>query len=192
MQTQYGKLPIAIDPATGRAKVVRGGVGAPGKEAAEYQVGSRVKSGRADGLPSSPPARNRPGVPVTRRPQRSRVGNPVPSSSDEYDSKLEAARGTYLGYLLLAKDIQKVVHHPFQIDIGGRLYTPDYLVWWADGRITIEEVKGSLKSKNARDSITRLHVAAALFPMFTWYLILRVGRTRWTERLIRPEDTHAA
>lgn len=173
MQTQYGKLPIAIDPATGRAKVVRSGV----ERHAHERTG-----------PPSPRV-----VLGHRRRHQSDASEKLASSpADAYDSKLEAARGTYLGYLLLAKDIQKVVHHPFTIDIGGRLYTPDYLVWWADGRITIEEVKGSVKSKNARDSITRLHVAAALFPMFTWYLILRVGRTRWTERLIRPEDTHAA
>jgi hypothetical protein len=166
MQTQYGQLPIAIDPATGRAKVVRGAGASQSRqeEATTRRTSNAPKGERRDGS-SSP--------------------------EDEFDSKLEAARGTYLGYLLLAKDIQKVVHHPFTIDIGGRLYTPDYLVWWADGRITVEEVKGSLKSKNARDSVTRLHVAAALFPMFTWYLIMRVGRTRWTERLIRPEDMHA-
>lgn len=106
------------------------------------------------------------------------------SPPDDYDSKLEAARATYLGYLLLAKDIRLVRHHPFTVPLtNSRTYTPDFLVWWEDGRITVEEVKGSVESKNARDSITRLHVAASMFPMFRWHLVLRI-RGVWEERLI--------
>lgn len=159
MQTNYGQLPLVVDPTTGRAKVVRGGTTA----AREARPGDK------------------------RRDQDKKallVSNPVPSLTDVYDSKLEAARAHYLGMLALAKDIRQVIHHPFTIELApNRRYTPDFLVWWADGRITVEEVKGHLKQKNARDSITRLHVAAARLPMFGWMLIVRVHgqwETRWT------------
>lgn len=164
MKTQYGDMPLIIDPVSGHAKMVRGGVERHARERA--------------GPPSQRAAIGHRGR------HKSDAGKPAPSPIDAYDSKLEAARATYLGYLLLAKDILKVIHHPFHIDIGEeRAYTPDFLVWWADGRITVEEVKGSVRSKNARDSITRLHVATKLFPMFTWYLVMR-PKGQWEEKCI--------
>lgn len=100
-------------------------------------------------------------------------GRQTPSSEDGFDSKLEALRHRHLSMLVLAGEVKRFKYHAFSVLIGpGKKYTPDFLVEYADGRIVIEEVKGSLKMKNARDSITRLHVAAGLLPMFGWRVVL--------------------
>lgn len=104
-----------------------------------------------------------------KEPVRGRQTPPT----DEFDSKLEALRHRHLSMLVLAGEVRRFRYHAFSVLIGpGKKYTPDFLVEYADGRIVIEEVKGSLKMKNARDSITRLHVAAGLLPMFGWRVVL--------------------
>jgi hypothetical protein len=76
------------------------------------------------------------------------------------------------------------VHHPFTVLLSTkREYTPDFLIEYPDGRIQVEEVKGNIKQKNARDSITRLHLAAAKLPMFDWRLTMRI-RGQWEEKCI--------
>jgi hypothetical protein len=86
--------------------------------------------------------------------------------------------------LKLGKDVTRFVYHPFTIQLAQKkAYTPDFLIEFPDGRIQVEEVKGHLKMKNARDSITRLHVAAAKLPMFDWRLTMRI-RGQWEERCI--------
>lgn len=136
------------------------------------------------------------GVAFTRRERppsasESAGSNPAPSPTHAYDSKLEEARHRYLGMLQLAKDVRRVVHHPFVVPLSEkRSYTPDFLIEWADGRIQVEEVKGSLKQKNARDSITRLHVAAAKLPMFDWRLTRRM-KGEWEERPVAGRRSHS-
>lgn|SRR5574340_836437 len=172
MLTQYGNLPIAIDPATGKAKVVRGST--EGRAAEEKGERSRsTERGFANRI---------------KLPGRKGVGNePVssPALAPTFDSQLEADRAHYLYGLQLAGDVKVYVHHPFPVPLAkkGLSYTPDFLVWWADGRITVEEVKGSLKQKNARDSRSRLKMAADKFPMFEWQLVMRVRR-EWRVRRI--------
>lgn len=125
-------------------------------------------------------------------PRRIRVAEPpepaeAPARRSVYDSALEAARARYLGLLSLDGEVRQVCHHLFHVELApGTVYTPDFLVWRGDGSITIEEVKGSLKMQNARDSVTRLKVAAGLLPMFRWVLVTRVGRL-WKERVIPSE-----
>ncbi len=168
IQTGYGKM--AIEEYTpGKFRSVRGSVG-----------------GHATGTTSAPSTRRSPDKPKGEAglTVAGAGSSPAPSPIDRYDSKLEAARATYLGYLLLAKDIRRVVHHPFTVQLSEhRTYTPDYLIEWLDGRIQVEEVKGSTKQKNARDSITRLHLAAAKLPMFDWRLTRRV-RGQWDEKKV--------
>ena len=175
MQTNYGKLPLAIDPATGRAKLVRGSV--------EYPRG-RERHRRA--TPADAPRTN-------AGPVVAGAGvKPAPSLSSppEYDSKLEAARARYWWSLQMAGDITRVVHHPFSVEIGiDCTYEPDFLVEWPSGRIQVEEVKGHLKMKNARDSVTRLKAAAMKLPMFHWTLTRRI-RSQWQERVIQAEAPH--
>ena len=116
--------------------------------------------------------------------QKTAGSSPAPSPIAPYDSKFELARAKFFDTLILAKEMRMYVHHPFTIQLAPkRTYTPDFLVVWMDGRMDIEETKGSLKMKNVRDSITRLHVAAVKLPMFTWFLVLRT-EGRWEKHLI--------
>lgn len=105
----------------------------------------------------------------------------------EFDSKLEAARARYLTGLTLAGEVRRVVYHPFKVEIGpGRWYTPDFLVEWSNGALVVEEVKGHVQMKNARDSISRLHAAADKLPMFVWQLVLApTGCGDWDVRVIK-------
>lgn len=94
-------------------------------------------------------------------------------ASEGFDSKLEAKRARHWALLVLAGEIRRYKYHPFTVSIGPkRTYTPDFLVEYPDRRLVIEEVKGSLKMKNARDSVTRAHAAAGLLPSFSWRLVL--------------------
>lgn len=165
-KTNYGDLPLVEDPTTGRARLVRGGVEHCSRTVANghaVQANSCMTPGKA------------PQLGVGRLIGKP-VSSPAPSPSaavDPFDSKLEALRHRHLSMLILAGEVKRVKYHPFTIAIGpGKKYTPDFLVEYPDGRIVIEEVKGSLKMKNARDSVTRLHVAAGQLPMFSWRLVV--------------------
>lgn len=151
MRTNLGNLPITIDPVTGQAKMVRGSAGAG----------------------------------IARLPGKRGVNEELPARAalaPTFDSQLEADRANYLFGLQLGEMIVRYVHHPFSVEIGpGRWYTPDFLVEWIDGAVTIEEIKGSLKQKNARDGETRFLAAAGKLPMFEWQLITRVER-QWIVR----------
>ncbi len=159
------RLPLEID-AEGNARV-RG------------SVGSRPegrKPPRATDL-----SHGRPGTDEATRLSGVTAERPTPSP---FDSKLEGYRHRHLTVLQLANEVQRFIYHPFTVPLpGGVHYTPDFLVWWSTGRLTVEEVKGSLKQKNARDSVTRLKVFAGLYPMFACFLILKDGRG-WDERAI--------
>lgn len=157
-KTNYGELPIVVDPTTGRARLVRGGVNSHAVQANSCMTPGKTPQlgvGRLIGKP---------------------VSNPAPSPAaavDEFDSKLEAKRARYWSMLVLSGEIIRFKYHPFTIPIGPeRTYTPDFLVEYPDRRIVIEEVKGSLKMKNARDSVTRHAVAAGLLPSFSWRLVI--------------------
>ena len=151
------RIPVEIY-ADGRAKAVRGSV-----------------VGHATGTKSAPSTRRYPDKPNGEAGLTvAGVGsNPAPSLTHAFDSKLEAKRDRHFSMLVLTGDVKRYRYHPFTIQIGpGKRYTPDFLIEYADSRIVIEEVKGSLKMKNARDSVTRLHVAAGLLPMFAWRLVI--------------------
>lgn len=144
MLTNFGELDVHIDMKTGRAKV-------RGSSTSRHSTvaGERSHNGQVAG------------------------SNPAPAPT--YDSKLEARYAQYLDVLKFCGDIRRYVYHPFTIWIATkRKYTPDFLIEMKDGSVAIVEVKGSMKMKNARDSITRLHVAASKLPMFTWKLVQRV------------------
>lgn len=161
MRTSLGNLPITIDPVTGQARMVRGGVDVTRKRTASMSVWPL--HGAAAGITTPLPGQETALAP-------------------SFDSQLEADRAEYLFRLQLAGEIRQYVHHPYPFPIGNDLiYTPDFMVWWADFSITIEEVKGSLKQKNARDSLTRLKVAACLYPQHQWQLLTRV-RQEWRTR----------
>jgi hypothetical protein len=93
---------------------------------------------------------------------------------DEFDSALEAARARHLQALKDAGEIKRWAYHPFRVKIAkDKWYEIDFIAEYTDGSIWAEEVKGSVLARNARDSITRLHVAATNLPMFRWRLVTR-------------------
>lgn len=160
MQTNYGELDVVIDETTGRATM------------------KRVRGGATMALEAGQVKHIAPGKRALP------VFNPVPSSTTaaaEFDSKLEALRDRHLRVLIMAGEIKSVRYHFLTIQIApGVRYTPDNYVEYSDGRIVVEEVKGSLKQKNARDSITRLKVAAGLLPMWSWRLVIGTAmEERW-------------
>ena len=105
----------------------------------------------------------------------------APSDGPHFRSKWEAA---YAGKLELEKRagiIKAYWHEPFSLWLPGKVrYKPDFLVQyfaWPAGCLEIVEVKGF--SKNRRDGITRLKIAAALFPCFTWRMVYRTKGGGW-------------
>jgi len=69
-------------------------------------------------------------------------------------------------------------YEPMSFHLPGKIrFTPDFLVLNGNG-LTFYEVKGY--SPNRRDGITRLKMAAALFPCFTWVLVTR-EKGAWNE-----------
>lgn len=111
-----------------------------------------------------------------------------------YDSKTEER---FAGYLTGLPSVVEWQYHPMRLNLTPFLrepltYTPDFGaivrggLYWKDfgsaeaaqRSYCLFEVKGSWQSKNARDSRTRLHVAAALFP-FRWFAVNPENEGRW-------------
>ena len=87
---------------------------------------------------------------------------------------------TDLALQLEAGMIKRWWYEPFSLWLPGKIrYKPDFLVQSEVG-LSIIEVKGW--SRNKRDGMTRLKVAAALFPCFRWTL------ARWTGRTFEVEE----
>lgn len=100
----------------------------------------------------------------------------------EFDSKLELDFAAWLDSELVARRISAWKYHPEKFSLAPRLtYAPDFLVVPVlhSDQPTIYEVKGSWKMKNARDSRTRLKVAASLFPSFNWIAVTRGNNGVW-------------
>lgn len=185
MLTQYGKLAIEVDPRTGRAKML------PGSRPSADNVCGRADSAMRQSRPPKTPRQSRVHTVERTMKSSSAESRPPAVHGADYDSQLEADRHRYWGLQqLCGGDIAGVIHHPFTLHLTPELdYTPDLLILFNDGRVQVEETKGHLKMKNARDSITRLKMAADRFPTWTWILVTG-PRTRWTERYIggrRPD-----
>ena len=105
---------------------------------------------------------------IDRDPQIFIPKSDVPKFRSKWDEnfaakcELEKRAGLILGWW----------YEPFSLWLpGGVRYKPDFMVHrsklWPS--IEVVEVKGW--SKNRRDGITRLKIAAALFPCFTWRMV---------------------
>ena len=89
-----------------------------------------------------------------------------------FRSPWEAAYAQKLELEKRAGLIHRYWHEPWSMWLPGKVrYKPDFLVEYSSGELEMIEVKGW--SKNRRDGITRLKMAAALFPCFTWRLVYR-------------------
>lgn len=98
-----------------------------------------------------------------------------------YRSKLEAAWANYLHLQCKGGEIANWWYEPISFRLPGKLrFTPDFLVLAGDG-LTFYEVKGW--SRNRRDGITRLKMAAGLFPFFNWKLVTR-SNGGWDEEYL--------
>lgn len=102
---------------------------------------------------------------------RERLGNPHAGSNPapaptKYDSKWEERYAKKLEMEKAAGVIERYWYHPFSMWLPGKVrYTPDFLIQY-HGHLQMVEIKGW--SKNLRDGMTRLKIAASIFPCFTW------------------------
>lgn len=195
--TQYGKLDIELDPRTGHARMRPGSrpaanpgnrrVAASSERLGRAETASTRVAASSERLSRTRTASEQLGRTETaskRLAASSGSSRPSAATDDAHDSKLEATRHRYWVLRQLAGAVTRVIHHPFTIPLTPELtYTPDFFIEFPDGQVWVEEVKGHLKMKNARDSITRLKMAADRFPMWKWVLTTR-PRTRWAERVI--------
>lgn len=105
--------------------------------------------------------------------------NPAPSPKKQFDSKWEE---TYCNELVLRKHaglIRNYWYHPFSLWLPGKVrYKPDFMIQWPYGmerKLQIVEIKSgwTRNGREDRDGITRLKIAAALFPCFAWVKVSR-------------------
>ncbi len=94
--------------------------------------------------------------------------NPAPSP---YKSKWESAYAAKLDLEKAAGLVHAYYYEPFSLWLPGKVrYKPDFMVQYADQQqLEVVEIKGW--SRNLRDGMTRLKIAAALFPCFTWRIV---------------------
>lgn len=106
----------------------------------------------------------------------------IKKEKPKFDSKLEQAYDQYLAALKHGGEILQYWYHPLTIKLpGGLRYTPDFMVWPAEGRVQLHECKGW--SKNLRDGMTRLHIAGGIFICYEWSLVKQV-KGQWEVRPI--------
>ena len=124
-----------------------------------------------------PPAEKRPRI--DRCEEYAQAGsNPA---SPPYKSKWDAAYASKLDLEQRAGMIKAYWYEPFSLWLPGKVrYKPDFLIQYPDGleqRLEIIEVKGW--SKNRRDGMTRLKIAAAIYNCFVWRLVYRTKGGGW-------------
>jgi hypothetical protein len=122
---------------------------------------------------------------LAKQAKTARAKSNKPKRADGFDSDLErdyalelTARGLLWHY------------HTLTLNLGsGLTYTPDFDYLDPRGFTVIIEVKGSRRMKNARDSLTRWKVAAAMYPQHHWLWVERFDDGRWDERPARFDRT---
>lgn len=153
LRSNYGNLPVSINPVTGRAELVRGSL----RGIEQSQRGA-----------SGPRGRNGAG------------SSPVPASSSAYKSKLELAYSRYLDALKAAGEIDGWRYEPANFRLPGKknFYKPDFVVW--KGRtVAFYDTKGRNKSDDR--SLVKIKTAAGLNPWARFYQVRRVKGV-WDER----------
>jgi hypothetical protein len=106
----------------------------------------------------------------------------------EFDSKLELEYATHLELLAKAGEIEEWLYHPIRVRLAKNCtYEPDFGVWREGNHLTLYEVKGSWLAKNARDSRTRLLIAASMYLRWRWVAVLK-DTGRWAYEVMNPID----
>ena len=129
--------------------------------------------------------------PVQPGNSREPVANPAPSP---YKSKWEASYAGKLDLEQRAGIIKQWWYEPFSLWLPGKVrYKPDFLVEYQQDMedlvchmpLNIVEVKGgwTKNGREDRDGVTRLKIAAALFPCFRWLKVSYV-KGAWKEEAI--------
>ena len=102
-----------------------------------------------------------------------------------YKSKWEAAYAHKLQLALLAGEISGWWYEPWSMWLPGKVrYKPDFMVLYPSGEQHLLEVKGW--SKNLRDGMTRLKIAAAIFYGFKWFMVSRLKGGGWAHEEMKP------
>lgn len=131
--------------------------------------------------------------PVDRSDRSTQVGTTVKSSTrtfhatNPYRSKWEAAYAAKLELEKQAGVIKAYWYEPFSLWLPGKVrYKPDFLVeyhpanpWGGQISPNIEVIEVKGWSKNRRDGMTRLKIAAALFPCFVWRMVYKTKGGGW-------------
>lgn len=101
--------------------------------------------------------------------RKSKPKEPKPMRYDiAFDSKLEIQFADQLNAFAQIHRIGEWMYHPIKVNLApGCSYTPDFSAR-INGEFVLFETKGSWKSKNARDSRTRLVIAQTKFPWWIW------------------------
>jgi hypothetical protein len=121
---------------------------------------------------------------------------PKPTAfGEEFDSQLEIDFATSeLEARRIAGLLSEWRYHPMRFRIGHNVtYTPDFVAVCRvndlrSADLAFYEVKGSWASKNARDSRTRLQVAAYMYRWFNWYAVTRGKDGLWHYETIHAND----
>jgi len=97
---------------------------------------------------------------------------------ETFKTQLELDYANYLETWRKANKIDSWLYEPLRFSLGLNVsYTPDFLTVQGDDAYdsmrNIYEVKGSWLSRNARDSRTRLKIAATMYQWFNWYAVTR-------------------
>ena len=104
---------------------------------------------------------------------KSQRGELAPAPT-KYDSKWEERYAKVLVMEQATGSIERFWYHPFSMWLPGKVrYTPDFLIQYP-GHLQIVEIKGW--SKNLRDGMTRLKIAASIFPCYTWTVAKWTGK----------------
>lgn len=89
-----------------------------------------------------------------------------------YESKTESIWAANCGLVLapiLKGNVVVTKYHPVEFLLPGETYKVDFMHVLSDGRTLFVEVKGSDKSKNHRDAISKLRAAASEHPYWYFY-----------------------
>lgn len=106
-------------------------------------------------------------------------------SAGTYKSEVEACAAEYIMGLALPGSM---VYEPFTLRLEGGEYTPDFLFVDAETLVvTLVEVKGSWRAKNARDSRTKLRAAAARYWFFGWLALSVKTKRRSNKTMVVDE-----
>lgn len=100
-------------------------------------------------------------------------------------NKTEQAYAAYLEQQRMLRIVYGWAYEPVKFKLANRtFYTPDFGVWYQDGKVEMIEIKGPVLRD---DAAVKFKVARAMYPMMSWRMLKRVkgplGTMCWVEML---------